>query len=419
LKILVYPHSMEIGGSQLNAIEIAAAVCHRGHEVAVVSRPGPLVETVRRLGLYYVPLDPRAQRLPSPRAAAHLASLARLHGIDIVHGYEWPPTLEAFAGPRLLLGLPVVSTVMSMSIAPFLPRTVPLIVGTDEIRLRAVDAGHTSVTLIEPPVDLEANTPDYDAGPFRAKLGLNPAVPLLAIIGRLATELKLEGLLSACDAVSKLANSGVEVQLAVVGDGPARPVVEQAAAAANGRVGRRVVVLAGKLEDPRPAYAAADVILGMGGSALRGLAFGKPLIVQGERGFWRLLTPDSAPIFLRQGWYGRGTDPDGRVAGSARLEAILRQLLADSAAQTQLGAYGRTLVAERFSLTRAGRLQEGVYMTAIENSRREGGYRLAADTARVGIGLFRYKVARKWRRWGGTAATDDFNAVRDIRIAHG
>ncbi len=63
MKVLVYPHAMEIGGSQLNALEIAAAVRDRGHEVTVVSRPGPLLKSVRRLGLSHVPLDPRARRV--------------------------------------------------------------------------------------------------------------------------------------------------------------------------------------------------------------------------------------------------------------------------------------------------------------------------------------------------------------------
>jgi hypothetical protein len=148
----------------------------------------------------------------------------------------------------------------------------------------------------------------------------------LTIIGRLARELKQEGLLSVCDAVGSLAADGVRLQVAIVGDGPVRPLVEEAAAAANARAGRRVVALAGQLADPRPAYAAADVILGMGGSAVRGLAFGKPLIVQGERGFWELLTPDSAAKFLRQGWYGLGTDADGRTEGARRLKTILRGL---------------------------------------------------------------------------------------------
>ncbi len=111
--------------------------------------------------------------------------------------------------------------------------TLPLIVGTEEIAQRAVDAGHVSVTLLEPPVDVRSNAPGHDPGSFRAELGLDDGAPLLVVVCRLAHELKLEGMLAACDAVGWLAHAGVKVQLAVVGDGPARREVEEAAAAAN------------------------------------------------------------------------------------------------------------------------------------------------------------------------------------------
>src|ERR1700680_2468459 len=82
--------------------------------------------------------------------------------------------------------------------------------------------------------------------------------------------------------------------------------MEETTPAANARAGRKVAVLTGELQDPRSAYAAANVVLGMGGSALRGMAFGKPLIVQGERGFWELVTLESTLTFLRPGWEGGG-----------------------------------------------------------------------------------------------------------------
>lgn len=411
MRVLVYPHTMEIGGSQLNAIEIAAAVRDRGHEVMVVSRPGPLVDTVHRLGLAHIPLDPRSRRRPSPRAAVQLTSLVKHHQFDVVHGYEWPPTLEAFAGPRLCLGLPVVSTILSAMVAPFLPRTVPLIVASEEARCSAVEAGHARVAVLEPPVDVRANAPGYAPGSFRSELGLDAVGPLAVVVCRLVPELKLEGVLAACDAVGALAASGVSAQLAIVGDGRARPAVEKAAAAANARAGRRVVALAGQLADPRAAYAAADVVLGMGGSALRAMAFGKPLVVQGERGFWDLVTPESAATFLRQGWYGLGADADGRAAGALRLEKILTQLLGDPAARTRLGAFGRGLVVERFSLDAAAKRQEDVYISAVEAPLRPSASRLAQETARSGIGVIRHQLHRKWQRRRGTLVMDDMNAL--------
>ena len=58
---------MDIGGSQLNAIELAASVRDRGHDVLLVGRPGRLVDTVRRLGLEYVPLPTDCRQLSSGR----------------------------------------------------------------------------------------------------------------------------------------------------------------------------------------------------------------------------------------------------------------------------------------------------------------------------------------------------------------
>jgi phosphatidyl-myo-inositol alpha-mannosyltransferase len=410
VKVLVYPHATEIGGSQLHAVKIAAATRNRGHEVLVVSRPGPLVDIVRRHELRHVLLDPRAVRRPSRHAASQLTRLAQQHQIDVVHGYEWPPAVESFAGPRLRLGLPAVCTVMSMRVAPFLPRTMPLVVCTDQIRLRAEQAGHGPVTVLEMPVDVHGDAPSFDPGTFRSDLGFKDSVPLLVVVSRLAPVLKLEGLLSACDAVAELATSGTPVRLAVVGDGPSRPLVEQAAAAANARAGRRVVALAGQLNDPRPAYAAADVALGMGGSAIRAVAFAKPLVVQGEQGFWELLTPDSAPEIMRRGWYGLGAEGDGRAAGTARLAGILRSLLDAPESWARLGGYGRDLVVERFSMERAAATQEEVYLAA-QASAPASAPSLAADIARTGIGLSRHKMARKWQRWRGTGTVDDFNVV--------
>jgi glycosyltransferase involved in cell wall biosynthesis len=409
VRVLVYPHSMELGGSQLNAIEIAAAVRDRGHEVLLLGEDGPLLATADRLGLEHVPLDPRARRRPSLYAAAQLARLARQRRLDLVHGYEWPPALEAFTGPRLRLGLPAVCTVMSMAVAPFLPRTMPLLVGTADIRRRALAAGHRSVTLLEPPVDVHANSPDFDPGSFRAEHGLDPHLPLVAVVCRLVPELKLEGLLAACAAVGSLVVSGVDVQLVVVGDGPARAAVAAAAARANAAAGRPVVALTGSLADPRPAYAAADVMLGMGGSALRGLAFGVPLVVQGERGFWRLLTPESAGTFLDQGWYGVGSDVDA-AGGADRLAGILGGLLADPAARARLADYGRRLVVERFSLARAAAVQEEVYAAALAEPFRITPA-VALDAVRSAAGVTQHKVRRRWQRVRGTVATDDFNAA--------
>jgi glycosyltransferase involved in cell wall biosynthesis len=409
MKILVYPHTMELGGSQLNAIQLAKATRDRGHDVAVASRPGPLVAMVKDFGLKHYELAPKRGQ-PSPGIARSLLRIVRHQRIDLIHAHEWPPILEAYYGAGFIHGTPVVGTVMSMSVASFLPRGLPLTVGTERIKEAAVGAGYRKVTLLEPPIDTNGDHPSVNGGIFRSQLKLRRDEILVVIVCRLVPDLKLEGLLSACDAVGDLAQLGHPMRLAIVGDGAARASVFRRAEEVNERLGRTTVTLAGQLTDPSPAYAAADIIVGQGGSALRGMAFGKPLVVVGEDGFSELLTPETAPTFLRQGWYGLG--PGSHGTGVVALKSILTRLVNSAEMRQALGEFGRGLCENRFSLSTSTDLLESLYRHSIEcNQRGPHSWKQFGSTT---LRLLNAKLARRYRRWTGSAATDDCNSREAI-----
>jgi glycosyltransferase involved in cell wall biosynthesis len=354
MRILVCPHLMEIGGSQLNAVELAARVARAGHEVVLFGPGGELLSRVEELGLEYH-LAPVENSWPSRRNVARLVSLVRERRIDLVHGYEWGPVTDLAYGPHLLLGTPMVATVLSMDVPGFLPRHVPLVVGTRELAASS-GARYPRVQLMEPPIDTDVNAPGGDRRAARERLGIAEDDLLVSVVCRLTPDLdKAPGVLEAVAAVGTLAGR-FPVRLVVAGDGPSLGAVQEAAETVNRRTGRRTVVVTGGLLDPRPAYEAADVVLGMGSSALKGMAFAKPLVVQGTDGYWELLTPDSAPTFLGQGWFGAGSGD-----GTRRLHAVLGRLLADTAERDRLGAFGRRLVTERFSLGEAAARTEQLY----------------------------------------------------------
>jgi hypothetical protein len=175
-------------------------------------------------------------------------------------------------------------------------------------------------------------------------------------VSRLSIELKLDALVDIIDAAAILAASH-PVRLIAVGDGDARSHLEARAAAVNGRFGRTVVSLVGAMSDPRTAYAAADIVVGMGSSALRSMAIGKPLVVQGEAGWSLPFSEETLSTFLWQGFYGVG---DG-TAGGTRLAAQLEPVVVDAQLRSELGAYGRSIVTERFSLRRAAGIMEEIY----------------------------------------------------------
>ena len=407
MKIVVYPHDLGIGGSQLNAIELAAAVRDLGHSVVVFGRPGALVARVHELGLEFVEA-PKPGKRPSPAVARALAALVDERGIELLHGYEWPPALECALAARMRPGVASMSTVMSMSVPGFIPRTQPLVVGTEQIAADEHRRGRRAAVVIEPPVDLASNNPGLDVGvdDFRRRFGIDPGRPVIVSVTRFAHELKLEGTLAAIDAVHDLAGDGAAApQLVLVGDGPARAEVEERVRRAAERTGRATVTLTGQIADPRPAYAAADVALGMGGSALRALAFGKPLVVQGEQGYWKLLTPETLDEFLWQGWYGVGAD---QARGGAALRDILKPLIDDPLRRRELGRFGLETIESRFALTAAAVRQEQFYRDAIAG--RPSPLRSAASEA-AALGRYgRYYAAKRVRRALGRERSDDFNA---------
>lgn len=403
MRIVVYPHDLGIGGSQLNAVELAAAVRDLGHDVLVFGRPGHLNARIDDLGLEFV-AAPEPGKRPSPSVARALRLLVDDRGVDLVHGYEWPPVLDAVLAVGMRRRPAIMATVMSMAVPSFIPRSVPLVVGTEEIAAAEQRARRRSVRVIEPPVDLAHNDVAHDPGvhAFARRFSLSRDRLTIVSVTRFARELKLEGTLTAIDTVARLSRT-VPLRLVLVGDGPERDEVERRAHDVNRECGEGTIVLTGRIEDPRPAYAYADIALGMGGSALRALAYGSPLVVQGEAGFFKTLTPETVDAFLWTGWYGVD---GGAEYGAEALERELRPLLRSAARRDELARYGLDLVRERFSLTRAAHLQAAAYEDAVARPPLFA----AASHAAAATRYAGYYAGKRVRRARGTESTDDFNA---------
>ena len=351
LRVVVCPHELAMGGSQINAIELAAKLKERGHDVVVYAPPGPLGSRVAELGLELV-ASPDGTRM-SMAWMRGLGRLAKDWRADIVHTYEWAPSLGAawrllpFSGTRMVM------TVLSMDVPDFLPKHVPLIVGTESLRRQATPR-KAPVHLMEPPIDTELNS--------RGALPPSPSKHdglVVSMVCRVTDELdKAEGILQAIEAVAVLSRKQA-IQLVIAGDGDAMGKIRAAAWDVNVQFDREVVHLVGALADPRAVYDQSDVSLGMGSSALKALAFEKPLIVQGAGGFWKTLTPDTLTEFEWQGFYGHGGD------GAEALGKCLAGLCADEVLRERLGAWGRTVVEDRYSLHSATDSLEGIYFQTL------------------------------------------------------
>lgn len=380
MRILISLYRLSIGGSHINAIEIGSLIKQRGHEVIVYSPDGPLRERVAELGLEYVPGGPAWRPRPSVAGIRRLNALVRERQIDLVHAYEWLPSFEAAYGPHLSMGTPVLSTVYAVEVPPYVPRDLPMIVGyTNELDIER-RRGRRQVYTVVCPVDTEANAPVADTSPARERFGLRDDDLAAVIVSRLSLDLKREGLLSAVRAVG-LVDPALKLRLLIVGDGVCREELQDTADAMNARLGREAVTLTGPMVDPRDAYVAADIVLGMGTSAQKGMAFAKPVVIQGERGYWETVTPESMPQYLHHNFYGLGDGTDG----APRLAAIIGELAGDRGRWPELGEFGRKTALAIFSNEAAAdRVLEICEDVA---ARPEGSGRRAAGVLRAG-GMF-------------------------------
>lgn len=162
-------------------------------------------------------------------------------------------------------------------------------------------------------------------GPWRARLGLDGNAVLVGHVGRLAVEKNLPFL---AEALARFLSRVPRSRALIVGDGPARPGIEEAFA--QGRVGGRVLFTGSLTGRPlREAYAAMDLFAFSSQSETQGMvlteamAAGVPVValdasgvrdVVRDRENGRLLPADATVEALARALARAARDPDLRAS---------------------------------------------------------------------------------------------------------
>ncbi|MFB7948437.1 glycosyltransferase [Kitasatospora phosalacinea] len=360
VRVLVHLNNLALGGAQLNAVDIARTLRDRGHQPVLfaqgVDGPAPLVDLAAEHGLDLVVAgDPGT---PHAVVRARLSRLAAEHGSQVIHAWEVRAARNAYFGPGRQGRIPIVTTFYGIRMLRGMPRYQPLVLGLGALMPDGRAFGHRDLRLVEPPVDTESDAPGaVEGAAFRAEVGASSGRLLLCIVTRLVSGLEKDAGVSRTIAALRLLDDP-NLVLAVVGGGPSEGHLRAEAAAANEELGREAIVLTGQRPDPRPAYQAADIVLGMGGSALRGLAFAKPVIVHGASGYTAVHEP--GPLVephASRCMYGHGDHP----ADAKALAAQIRALADAPDRRTELGNWGRDWVVGRFSLDHVSTTFEEIY----------------------------------------------------------
>jgi glycosyltransferase involved in cell wall biosynthesis len=345
-RALVQINSLALGGTQLNAVQFAAALEEYGWKSLLVGPRDTLPATGPSLFDVAADAGVEVQAMERPtsilRGARDLSTRARQWDADLVHVYGTHHERPAYWGPCLLGRRALLVTVYEMELSARTHRGCPLVIGTgyllDESRDRP-----GPVRLVSPPVDLEPDDPAGSAE-FFLRHGVDESAERLVLVSRLDESMKARSVEVAIEAVERADRP--DVVLVVVGGGDAEQRLRALGAAANARLGRRAVVFTGAVADPRPAYAGADLVIGMGGSAARALGHGRRLVVLGENGWSCAFTPATADELFRYSFWSDAAPDDA----AERLEAEIVRTLDDRTGRAALERYGRAFAAESFEL---------------------------------------------------------------------
>src|SRR5581483_4155704 len=301
-RVVMHLEGLPIGGGTITAIELGGVLhADLGWDVVVCAAPGPATAMLEERGHRYAPAPAGAGGTGAARVRALVEVCAR-ESPALVHAWDWRAIHTAHVGPWLVRGTPVLGTITEMQVPPGLPAGTHVKAVTEDLSRQNADPARVHV--LDPPVNDVLDDPAVvDDRAFRTEHFSPVRAVHIVVVSRLARAMKAEGIHQAIDAVALLPEH-LAAELVIVGDGDAEDDLRHAAAAAEARAGRALVRFAGPMLDPRAAYKAADIVVGMGTSAARALAFGRPVVVVGEGGFCRTFAPGTAAQLIGAGFYG-------------------------------------------------------------------------------------------------------------------
>ena len=326
MRILHVIQELGTGGAERILVSAYRGAREAGHEVFVAAAPGPLAA---ELDTEPYPL-PMVKRRPwrVPGAAAAVRRAVRSSKPDVIHAHN--PVIAVAAGLATRRGRrpPGLVSLHGASEAEW-SGTVRLVRFSG---LAPVACGPSVAAALEQrgcvPVATVPNAvgpapPPADRGELERDWGLEPGTRLVLAVGRLV-EQKDHAL--AIRALAEVPGA----KLVIVGDGPFRPNLEEAAAEAG--VADRVV-FAGMRPDARALMGAADAVVlpsrweGLPLTALEGLASGTPLVATDVQGIRELVVDGRDALLVPQ-------EPEA-------LAAALRRVLDDRELAARLAEAGR------------------------------------------------------------------------------
>ena len=354
MKIIMTLMSLDIGGAETHVVELSRQLVAQGHEIIIVAAPGAYSEFVSSCGIKLVsaPLDSR-----DPKSMLESYKILRKVILrekpDIVHAHARIPAFLCHLVRKTVRFKFVTSAHGTYSTAfPLKALTrwgsKTLAVSEDIKRYLKDNYRQKSKNIIVSVngVDTDRFSPDTAYESVLPELGFEKNAKRIVYMSRLNDDV-CKPLFRLLDFFEEVETKHPGLELMVIGNGNSYDKIAARAKEINIRLSRNAVVLTGALTDVPKYIAACDIGIGVGRAILECMSMGKPVIVAGEEGYIGIFDRDTLDVAVETNFTCRLRMD---IQDDKFKQDLLSLLDMTNEQRLTLGAYGRSIIKEKYSL---------------------------------------------------------------------
>jgi len=356
LHILMAAMAMDIGGAETHIVALSRELVRRGHRVTVVSAGGVYVRELVDSGVTHAVIPMHRRSLPGMiKAYFRMKKLIKTEKPDIVHAHARIPAFLCRL-IRKTQKFRFVTTAHGIFPSGGLPgiltdwgeKTIAVSEDIQAYLTENYQIPKSDIFVTINGIDTNRFSPDTDREAVRRELGIPENAPVIVHVSRL-DEGRVKVAAQLIELAPALCESAAGLCLIIAGGGNRFEALARKADEANRLAGRQCVYMTGPRTDIDRVIAAGDIFTGASRAALEAMGVSVPVIVAVDEGYAGLFTEDKLNACREVNFCCRGCP-------QSEPEALMRDLLAcldrPQAERDALGAYGRRVVLEEYSVNR-------------------------------------------------------------------
>lgn len=354
--ILMALMGLEIGGAETHVVELSRELHKQGYRVVVASNGGVYVKELTDLGIkhYTVPLNKR-DVFKMAESYFMLRDIIKKEHIDIVHSHaRIPGFICGFL--HKTMGFTFVTTAhwvfytgMGLKyLTNWGQKVVAVSEDIKEYLINNYNIKNNDIFVTINGIDTDKFSPDTDAERVRSEFGITDE-RVIVYVSRMDEDRALAAR-QLIEIAPRLNTAIPNLKIIIAGGGNVYDELKALSDNVNSDAGRQMIVMPGARTDINEIIAAGEIFVGVSRAALEAMAAAKPVIVAGNEGYIGLFKEDKLDKAVENNFCCRGCE----MSSGEKLyrDIVYTMTEIDDNERKRLGAYGRQVIFDRYSVAR-------------------------------------------------------------------